>query len=214
MTRDLARDHRLDLFAFPGGLPALEFARDKEHRAACVFAEELAHFDVFFVGSSSAKDVEVSRAHRALMEENNMDISKIKVGQYVDVASGIWDGGQGKVVKVTAEGVEVLMKGKIKHFDFNGRSYLPKSDPRYNPNVRPDSPLRCDGTIECGPWLIEDYYSLPSGRAAFETETPKQVKEPTAQLEIIYPPQPQPQNELMDEKSGVRMYDPLGEETK
>jgi hypothetical protein len=89
-----------------------------------------------------------------------MDISKIAVGQYVDLVSGIWDGGQGKVVKVTAEGVEVQMSDKLRHFDMNGRSYLPESDPSYNPYNHPDSILRCDGTFECGPWFIVDYYSL------------------------------------------------------
>jgi hypothetical protein len=93
-----------------------------------------------------------------------MDITNIAVGQYVDVVSSIYDGGQGKVIKVTASGVEVQMSDKLRHFDMTGRSYLPESDPRYNPNVRPDSPLRSDGTNECGPWFIVDYYSLGKGR--------------------------------------------------
>jgi hypothetical protein len=93
-----------------------------------------------------------------------MDTTKLVVGQYVALESGIYDGGSGKVVGVTASSVEVQMSDKVRHFDKNGRSYLPESDPRYNPTVQPNSPLRCDGTTECGPWIIVDYYSLPSGR--------------------------------------------------
>jgi hypothetical protein len=89
------------------------------------------------------------------LEDAMSTLTKLVVGQYVNLESGVY-AGAGKVVKITALGVEVQMSDKLRQFDNNGRSYLPESDPSYNPLVRPDSPLRCDGTIECGPWIIAD----------------------------------------------------------
>jgi len=52
MTCELVKTLRLDLFAFVTGERAMDFALGRgstEHRAVCVFEEELAHFHVFFV---------------------------------------------------------------------------------------------------------------------------------------------------------------------
>ena len=49
MTTELAREAKLDLYAFVTGAKAMDFARDPERRAVAVFEEELTHFHVFFV---------------------------------------------------------------------------------------------------------------------------------------------------------------------
>jgi hypothetical protein len=108
-----------------------------------------------------------------------MDISKLVVGQEVDMSSGVY-GNKGKVVKITPEGVEVEItvrtptlesilswqagkiasgdiqttdKVEVLHFDTNGRSYVTELPSSYNPSAHPASPWRWDGngTYECGP---------------------------------------------------------------
>lgn len=52
MTRELARTLKLDLFCFPPGTGAMEFAFGpgcEERRVVAVFEEELSHFPVHFV---------------------------------------------------------------------------------------------------------------------------------------------------------------------
>jgi hypothetical protein len=96
-----------------------------------------------------------------------MDTKMLVVGQNVSMHSGIYDGGDGKVVKVTPEGVDVQTTGHgLLHFDTNGLSYITEiTNPSYDPSAHPVSPWRWDGngTYEEGPWKLEDYIS-PIGR--------------------------------------------------
>jgi len=85
-----------------------------------------------------------------------VDTTKLVVGQDVYMDSGCYSN-EGKVVKVTPEGVDVQTDNELVHFDANGRSYVTELPPSYRSTAHPASPWRWDGngTYECGPWYID-----------------------------------------------------------
>jgi preprotein translocase subunit YajC len=107
-----------------------------------------------------------------------LDTKTLVVGQEVYMSSGIYCC-EGKVVKVTPNGVEVQVSrdhreehvsiggvellprpsyDELLHFDENRRSYVTELPSSYDGTAHPLSPWRWDGngTFECGPWYIDD----------------------------------------------------------
>jgi hypothetical protein len=65
-----------------------------------------------------------------------MDTKTLVVGQKVEIRSGVYTRGYGKVVEVTPSGGEVQLEGEgILRFDSKGMTQI-------------------QDTIECGPWFI------------------------------------------------------------
>jgi hypothetical protein len=65
-----------------------------------------------------------------------MNTKTLVVGQKVEIRSGVYTRGYGKVVEVTPSGGEVQLEGEgILRFDSNGMTEI-------------------QDTIECGPWFI------------------------------------------------------------
>jgi hypothetical protein len=74
-------------------------------------------------------------------------IGALAVGQNVYLLSGCYHC-EGKVTKVTPEGVDV---DELLHFDVNGRSYVTELPSSYD-----SAGWDGNGTFECGPWYIDD----------------------------------------------------------
>jgi hypothetical protein len=92
-----------------------------------------------------------------------MDATKLVVGQYVHMVSGIY-GKAGKVVEVTPSGVVVqlaIFEGPVRpegpeliRFDTNGKAC--DSSDIYKGNLWGGTDPRIPGTHECGPWELAD----------------------------------------------------------
>jgi hypothetical protein len=91
-----------------------------------------------------------------------MDTKTLVVGQYVQLGSGIYDGGAGKVIRVTPWGVEVQTTSKgLLCFDSRGHLCNSQGETYSNAPWSTDpwawEHINTLGTYECGTWeLIPD----------------------------------------------------------
>jgi hypothetical protein len=98
-------------------------------------------------------------------------VAALVVGQDVYMYSGLW-WCEGKVAKVTPEGADVQTPVRsdreIVHFDAKGVSYLTEHE-----WLVEGGQIKINGTLECGPWIIDTDMSFAERKAWYKDLTSK-----------------------------------------